>query len=107
MPITKSAKKALRQSKKRRTLNLRRLGTMRENIKNIKKLVEENKKEEAQKLLPQTYKAIDKAVKRNILKKNTAARKKSRITKLINRPKADQPRADKTTTPQPTTPERS
>ena len=76
MPITKSAKKALRQSKKRRTLNLRRLGTMRENIKNIKKLVEENKKEEAQKLLPQTYKAIDKAFKRNILKKNTAARKK-------------------------------
>ena len=58
---------------------------MRENIKNIKKLVEENKKEEAQKLLPQTYKAIDKAVKRNILKKNTAARKKSRITRMVNK----------------------
>ena len=83
MPITKSAKKALRQNKKRRQLNLRRLGVMRENIKKIKKLVEENKKEEAQKLLPQTYKAIDKAAKRKIIKKNTAARKKSRIAKMI------------------------
>lgn len=82
-PITKSAKKALRQSKKRRQRNLRRLSIMRENIKKVRKLVEENKKEEALKLLPQTYKAIDKAAKTNVIKKNTAARKKSRLTKMI------------------------
>lgn len=93
MPITKSAKKALRQNKKRRALNLRRFNAMRKNIKNIKKLIEENKKEEAQKLLPQTYKAIDKAVKRNLIKKNTADRKKSRITKLINISKTNPPQA--------------
>ena len=87
MPITKSAKKEIRKNKKRRQLNLRRLKVMRENVKKIKTLVADNKKEEAKKLLPETYKAIDKAAKRNIIDKNTAARKKSRITKLVEKPK--------------------
>jgi len=85
MPVTKSAKKALRQNKKRRLRNLRRLEAMREIIKKIKKLIQENKKEEAKKLLPLAYKAIDKAVKRGVIKKNTGARKKSRLTRLINK----------------------
>lgn len=85
MPITKSAKKALKQSQKRRRENLRRLNVMREIIKKIRKLVQENKKEEALKLLPLAYKSIDKAVKNNVIKKNTAARKKSRLTKLVNK----------------------
>ena len=104
MPITKSAKKALKQSKKRRTRNLRRFSTMREIIKQIKKLVEENKKEEALKLLPSAYKSIDKAAKNNVIEKNTAARKKSRLTKLVNKTeiKKEEPRVE-----QPTTPEQS
>lgn len=85
MPITKSAKKALRQSKKRRIQNLRRLKAMKGIIKNIRKLVLENKKEEALKLLPKAYKAIDKAAKVGVIKKNTAARKKSRLTKSITK----------------------
>lgn len=85
MPVTKSAKKALRQNKKRRLRNLRRLESMREIIKKIKKLIQEDKKEEAKKLFPLAYKAIDKAVKRGVIKKNTGARKKSRLTKLINK----------------------
>jgi len=85
MPITKSAKKALRQNKRRRQRNLRQLNAMREIIKKIKNLVAENKKEEALKLLPSAYKAIDKAAKNNIIPKNTAARKKSRLTKLISK----------------------
>ena len=87
MPITKSAKKSLKQSKKRRQRNLRRLNAMKDIIKQIRKLVETNKKEEALKLLPLAYKTIDKAAKNNIIKKNTAARKKSRLTKLINKTK--------------------
>lgn len=98
MPVTKSAKKALKQSKKRRQRNLRRLNAMREIVKKIKKLVEENKKEEALKLLPQTYKAIDKAAKNNIIKKNTASRKKSRLTKLVN--KQEKPKAEPETVPE-------
>lgn len=95
-PITKSAKKALRQSKRRRQRNLRQLSAMREIIKKIRKLVDENKKaaegeprqgrEEALKLLPQAYKVIDKAAKTGIIKKNNAARKKSRLIKLIIKP---------------------
>jgi len=85
MPITKSAKKALRQSKKRRQRNLRRLKAMRNILKNIRKLVLENKKKEAKELLPKAYKAIDKAAKAGVIKKNTASRKKSRLTKLVNK----------------------
>lgn len=85
MPITKSAKKALRQSKKRRARNIQQKKAFKDIIKSIRKLALENKKEEALKLLPQAYKAIDKAVKAGLIKKNTAARKKSRLTKLINK----------------------
>jgi small subunit ribosomal protein S20 len=113
MPITKSAKKALRQSKKRRERNLRQLNAMREIIKQIRKLVIENKKEEALKLLPNAYKAIDKAAKTNVIKKNTAARKKSRLTKLISKtgavkPEITPPKEDRSATaPSQTTPEQS
>ena len=84
MPITKSAKKALRQNKTRRARNLIRLNAMREIIKKARKLALGNKKEEALKLLPLAYKAIDKACKAKVIKKNNAARKKSRLIKFIN-----------------------
>jgi small subunit ribosomal protein S20 len=85
MPITKSAKKALRQNKTRRQRNLVRLNAMRESIKKVRKFALENKKDEALKLLPLAYKAIDKACKTGIIKKNNAANKKSGLAKLINK----------------------
>jgi small subunit ribosomal protein S20 len=85
MPITKSAEKALRQNKTRRRRNLRRLNVLRDTVKKIKKLATENKKAEALKLLPLAYKAIDKAAKTGVIKKNTAARKKSRLTRFISK----------------------
>ncbi len=85
MPITKSAKKALRQNHTKRLFNLRRIKTMKELIKQSKKLIKSDKKEEALKILPETYKAIDKATKRSIIKKNTGSRKKSRLTKAISK----------------------
>jgi len=85
MPIKKSAKKALKQNRTKRVFNLRRLKKMRESIKSTKKLIKEGKKEEAIKILPKVYKAIDKAAKRGVIKKNTASRKKSRLTKAIGR----------------------
>jgi small subunit ribosomal protein S20 len=84
MPITKSAKKALRQNVKRRAKNLVYKKKMRDLIKRVRDLVSENKKEEAKKLLSQTYKALDKSAKVGVIKKNTASRKKSRLTKLCN-----------------------
>jgi len=87
MPITKSAKKALRQSIKRKKLNLGKKKVLKNLLKKVKSLVSEKKIEEAEKLLPQVYKALDKTAKVGLIKKNTAGRKKSRITKLIHRNK--------------------
>ena len=83
MPITKSAKKALKQNRKKRVFNVRRISKMRSLIKESKILINDKKKEEALKILPQVYKAIDKACKRGVIKKNTASRKKSRLVKAI------------------------
>ena len=85
MPITKSAKKALRHNIKRRKGNLVYKKKMKDLIKEVRSLVLEKKIEEAKKLLPQVYKILDKSAKVGIIKKNTAARKKSRITKLVNK----------------------
>jgi small subunit ribosomal protein S20 len=85
MPNTKSATKALRQSKTHRTRNIKRQNAIRNLNKEFRKLIEAKKFKDAQKLLPQLYKALDKAAKRNVIKKNTAARKKSRITKRLKK----------------------
>lgn len=85
MPIIKSAKKALRGSKRKQTYNLRRIKAMKETIKEVKKLIAGKTRAEAEKLLPTAYRVIDKAAKRGVIKKNTAARKKSRIVKMIQK----------------------
>lgn len=85
MPITKSAKKALRQNIKRRAHNRKIKENLKSLIKKTRSLVAEKKNEEAKKLLPNLYKALDKAAKIGVVKKNTASRKKSRIAKLINK----------------------
>jgi len=54
-------------------------------IKQIRSLIKAKNKDQATKILPEIYKAIDKAAKRGIIKKNTANRKKSRLTKAIER----------------------
>ena len=55
--------------------------------KKIKKLVAAGNTKEAEALVPEAYKAIDKAAKRGIIKENTAARKKSRLSAAIKRGK--------------------
>ena len=85
MPQKQSAKKALRQSEKRRLLNLKYKRKMRSLIKELRVLIKGKKKEQANKLLPQVYKAIDKAAKKNIIKKGNASRKKSRLTMAVNK----------------------
>jgi len=84
MPIIKSAKKALRQSLKKKTRNLIYKKKLRTLIKEARSLVLAKKIEDAKKLLPQIYRILDKTAKIGVIKKNTAARKKSRITQLIN-----------------------
>ncbi len=85
MPITKSAKKALRQSEVKRVYNLRRKKKMDDAVKEIKKLIEGKKVAEAKKLLPKAYQAIDKATKGNTIKKNKASRAKSQVSAMIKK----------------------
>lgn len=85
MPITSSAKKALRQSVRRRARNLAHKEAYKNIITSIKKLADAGKTKDAEKLLPQLYRTLDKAAKTNAIKKNKASRIKSRITKLLNK----------------------
>ena len=85
MPITQSAKKAIRQSAKKRVYNLRRKNKVDDVTRKITKLITAKKTDEARKLLSTAYKAIDKAAKGNTLKKGTADRMKSRLSATIKR----------------------
>ncbi len=84
-PITTAAKKALRQNPKRKARNLQRKKKIKSLLKQAQNLIAENKASEAKKLLPEIYKALDKAAKVNTIKKNAASRKKSRISALIKK----------------------
>ncbi len=85
MPVTSSAKKALRVSKKKKIFNTRRENKLDSSVKKFKKFVAENKPKDAEKMLPELYQAIDKAVKIKFYKKNTASRMKSRLTIALNK----------------------
>ena len=85
MPITKSAKKALRSSEKKKVFNMRRKKNVEDTIKSVKKLVKEGKIKEANALLPKAYQALDKAARGNTIKDGAAARKKSRLNKLVRK----------------------
>ena len=83
MPITTSAKKALRSSKRKKAFNLNKKEIISKTIKQVKKLVADKKLKEAREMMPAIQKILDKSVKTGLLKKNTASRKKSRISKMI------------------------
>jgi len=83
MPIKHAAKRAIRKNKKQKAINLFKKKGIRDLEKKIRKLVIENKTEEANKLIPSYYTILDKANKTNLIKKGKAARKKSRISQLI------------------------
>jgi small subunit ribosomal protein S20 len=84
MPIKKASFKSLRQSKKRRARNLRVKTPLLSSIKAAKKLAESKKIEEAKAAVLKTVKMLDRAAAKGIIKKNTAARKKSRLMKKLN-----------------------
>ena len=83
MPITSSAKKALRQAKTRRERNIKKKEAYKGAVKTYRKLVAEKKWEDAVAKLPIVYKSVDKAAKTNVIAKNKAQRLKSRLTKML------------------------
>lgn len=83
MPITQSAKKALRQSERRRAKNNTRKDALRARVRELKRLIAAKKMDEAKNALTALYQAADKAAKTNVIHPNRAARIKSRFSRLI------------------------
>jgi len=86
MPNTNSAKKALRNSKRKYENNLVHKNSIKIAIRNLKKAVKVGAaSDETKTLLSKVYSRLDKAVKINLMKKNTVSRKKSRLTSWLNK----------------------
>lgn len=83
MPIKKSAKKHMKVSAKKSALNKKRKLAFRAAIKKLSALVKDNKKKDAKETFIEAQKTLDKAAKAGTIKKETAARKKSRLSKMI------------------------
>ncbi len=85
MPIIKGAKKAHEASLRKKVFNDRCSRTMKKMVKDVRDLIKKKDPKGAEALVSKAYKAIDKAAKRGIIKKNTASRKKSRLVKAIQK----------------------
>ncbi|HVM77331.1 MAG TPA: 30S ribosomal protein S20 [Candidatus Paceibacterota bacterium] len=83
MPITSSAKKALRQNRTNRARNAKKREAYKKLVVKYRKLVAAKNGAEAAKTLPLVFKALDKAAKTKVIEKNKASRMKSRLSKLI------------------------
>lgn len=83
MAKTHSARKAHRASLRRRVFNARRKAALKAAVKDTLAAAARKEGKEASMLLPKAYQAIDKAVKSGVIKKNTAARMKSRLAAKV------------------------
>ena len=83
MPITSSAKKALRQNRTRHARNLIKKENYKKLVVKYRKLIVAKSMDEARKALPLVFKALDKAAKTKVIEKNKASRLKSRLSRLV------------------------
>ncbi|OGZ52791.1 MAG: 30S ribosomal protein S20 [Candidatus Ryanbacteria bacterium RIFCSPLOWO2_01_FULL_48_26] len=84
MPITQSAKKALRQNARRAKRNILRKEAYKKLVKSYRNLVAQKNTAEAAKQLPAVYQALDKAAKNKVIEWNKAGRLKSRLSQLLS-----------------------
>jgi small subunit ribosomal protein S20 len=80
MANTYSALKRVRQTKRKSDVNRLRKSRLRHQIRSVRRLIESKDSGAAKAALPATFSLIDRSAKWGIIKKNTAARYKSRIT---------------------------
>lgn len=85
MPNTKSAQKAMRQSRRRNAINARTKYKFKSAVKNTRSLIASGNAKDSAESLKQAMATLDKAVKKNVIHKNTASRRKSRLQKAINK----------------------
>jgi small subunit ribosomal protein S20 len=83
MPNIKSAKKELRKGKKRQITNLKAKNNLDFLIKKSRKAIVADDAQ-TKELMQKTFKALDKAAQKGIIKNNTRDRKKSRLQKKLN-----------------------
>jgi small subunit ribosomal protein S20 len=84
MPIKKSAFKELRKAKKRHLRNMRVISELKTLNKKLLSLINEKKVGQAKELLKHLISKLDKAATKNIIHKNKASRKKSRLMRHLN-----------------------
>jgi small subunit ribosomal protein S20 len=83
LPQRRTGIQELRKNHKNRFHNLDIKTTLKKTIKSFKADIASDKKDDAQAKLKDVYKKIDKAAKRNLMHKNTAARRKSQLAKAL------------------------
>ena len=84
MPNIKSAKKRVLVSKVNNERNKMAKSALKTTLKKFEAAVAEGNKEQADSAYTAAVKSIDQAVKKGIIHKNNAARKKSSLTKKLN-----------------------
>jgi small subunit ribosomal protein S20 len=94
MPNTSSAKKELSKNIRKQEINLRVKNRMKKIVKDLTESAAKMEKTETiaaddlkaiETSLKAAYKAIDKAAKKGVIKKNSASRKKSGLAKKVNK----------------------
>ena len=89
MPQTSSAKKALRSSARKRTVNNRWRTALRTGIRAVKDAIKAKDKNTAYTAFEKAQSVIDRAARRHIIHTNNAARKKSRLKQAIEKIQAE------------------
>ncbi len=84
MPNIKSAKKRMRQNTVRRLRNRVARSQMRTEVKRLRMLVAEEKLDDARSQLTRVCSVIDKTAQKGSIHRNTGARYKSRLSRLLN-----------------------
>jgi small subunit ribosomal protein S20 len=79
-----SALKRHRQSLKLKALNQSNRHKLKTQMRKLRAAIDTGKQDEAKTILPSTFSLIDKSVQKGVIKKNTARRYKSRLTKSVN-----------------------
>jgi small subunit ribosomal protein S20 len=79
-----SAVKRHKQSQKRRLINSTNANRLKTQMKKLKTAIAGKKQADAKALIPSTFSLIDKSVQKGVIKKNTAARYKARLSKSAN-----------------------
>jgi small subunit ribosomal protein S20 len=79
-----SALKRYRQSQRRKLINQMNRHRLKTQLKKLRAAITGGKANDAKTLLPETFGVIDRSVQKGVIKKNTARRYKSRLTKTVS-----------------------